>query len=102
MVVTESEKKLATKEEELKNNAIDLVARTERLERAQAEIGLLKGELARLYMKNRSMEVQLEEAKVAAANTVYEYQSSAEMVALKQTFITRLTRRLRSLLHTSR
>ena len=41
--MTESEKKLAAKEEELKNNTIDLVARTEGLERAQAEIGLLKG-----------------------------------------------------------
>ena len=47
--------KLATKEEELKSNAIELVARTKRLERAQAEVGLLKGELARLYVDNRSL-----------------------------------------------
>ena len=72
-------------EEELKNNAINLVARTEGLERAQAEIGLLKGELTRLYAENRSLKVQLEEANATVANAVFEYQSSAEMAALKQT-----------------
>ena len=80
----ESEKKLAAREEELKNNAIDLVARTEGLERAQAEIGLLKEELARLHAENWSLKDQVEEAKVAATNVVSEYQSSAEMVALNK------------------
>ena len=79
--LTESEKKLAAREEELKNNAIDLVARTEGLERAQAEIGLLKEELARLHAENWSLK---EEAKAAATNVVSEYQSSAEMVALNK------------------
>ena len=55
--MTESEKKLSAREEELKNNTIDLVARTDGLEKAQAEIGLLKGELARLHVKNRSLKV---------------------------------------------
>ena len=54
-----------------------MVAKTERLERAQAEVGLLKGELARLHSDNKSLKDQLEEAKVAAANIVSKYQSSA-------------------------
>ena len=83
--MAESEKKLAAKEEELKNNKIELVARNERFERAQAKVGLLKGELARLHVDNRSLKDQLGEAKVAAANVVSKYQFSAEMAALKQT-----------------
>ena len=46
--VTELEGKLGAKDEELKNNEIELVDRNEKFERAQAEIGLLKRELARL------------------------------------------------------
>ena len=46
-------KKLTTKEEELKTNEIDLVARSKKLEKAQAEIGQLRGELARLYKEVR-------------------------------------------------
>ena len=71
--MTTSEKKLSTREEELKNNAIDLVARTKGLGRAQAEIGLLKGDLSRLHAENRSLKLQLEKAKAAAANVVSEY-----------------------------
>ena len=83
--MTESEKKLLAREKELKNNAIDLVAKIEGLEKAQVEIGLLKGELARLHMESKSFKLQLEEAKTAATNTISEYQSSVEMAALKQT-----------------
>ena len=61
------------------------MARTEGLEKAQAEVELLKGELAILHAENRSLKVQLEEAKVAAANAISEHQSSVEMAALKQT-----------------
>ena len=76
---------MAAKEKELKNNEIKLVARNKRLERAQAEVELLKEELTRLYAENRSLKDQLEGAKAAAVNAVSEYQSSAEMAALKQT-----------------
>ena len=61
------------------------MARTEGLEKAQAKIELLKGELARLHAENRSLKVQLEEAKATTINTVSEYQSLVEMAALKQT-----------------
>ena len=44
--VTNLENKLGTKEEELKNNEIELVARNKSFERAQDEVGLLKEELA--------------------------------------------------------
>ena len=71
--MTKSEKKLLASEEELKNNAIDLVAKTKGLKNAQAEIGLLKGELAKLHVENRSLKLQLEEAKIASANMVFEY-----------------------------
>ena len=71
--------------EELKNNEIELVARNERFKRAQAEVGLLKGELTRLYVDNRLLKDQLVEAKVVAANAVSKYQSSVEMATLKQT-----------------
>ena len=83
--MAESEKKLSAREEELKNNTIDLVARSEELEKAKAEIGLLKGELTRLHEESRLLKLQLEEAKAAAANVVSEYQSLEEMHALKQT-----------------
>ena len=53
--VTDLENKLGTKEEELKNNEIELVARNKRFERAQVEVGLLKGELAWLHAENRSL-----------------------------------------------
>ena len=50
------------------------MARIERYERAQAEIGLLKGELAHLYAENRSLQDQLsetkDEAKAVAAKAV--------------------------------
>ena len=51
------------------------MARIEGLEKAQAEIRLLKGELARLYEESRSLKLQLEEGKTAAANVIAEYQS---------------------------
>ena len=69
----ESERKLAAKEEELKENKIKLVARNEGLERAQAEVGLLKGELARFHADNRSLKDQLGEAKVVATKAVSAY-----------------------------
>ena len=87
--MTELENKVGAKEEELKNNEIELVARNERFERAQVEIGLLKGELVKLHADNKSLQDHLgeakAEAKVATAKEVSEYQSSVEMVALKQT-----------------
>ena len=61
------------------------MARNERFERAQAEIRLLKRELARLHANNRSLQDQLREAKATAAKAASEYQSSVEMAAFKQT-----------------
>ena len=43
------------REEELKTNAIDLVALFKELEKAQAEIGELRGELAWLHEEVRSL-----------------------------------------------
>ena len=87
--MTDVENKLRTKEEELKNNEIELVARSEKYEKVQDELGLLKGELTRLYAENRSLQTQLNEAKeeagTATAKVVSEYQSSAEMATLRQT-----------------
>ena len=81
----ELERKLKEKEEELKSNEIKLMARNERFERVQVEVGLLKGELAKLHSNNKSLQDQLGEAKAEATKAVSEYQSSTEMAALKQT-----------------
>ena len=43
--MTNLENKLGVKEEELENNEIELVARNERYERVQVELGLLRGSL---------------------------------------------------------
>ena len=61
------------------------MARSVELEKAQAEIRLLKGELARLHKEGRSLRLQLEEAKATTANEVSEYQSSEEIPTLNQT-----------------
>ena len=44
---------MSVREEELKTNVIDLVARYEELGKAQVGIRLLKRELARLYEEGR-------------------------------------------------
>ena len=49
------------------------MARSKELENAQTEIGLLKGELARLYKESRSLRLQLEEAKATVSNAVSKY-----------------------------
>ena len=95
--MTELENTLEAKEKELKNNEIELVARNQKFERSQAKVELLKGELARLHVDNRSLYVQLDEAKATATKAVSEYQSSAEMAILKQTIQMRLSRRPLSL-----
>ena len=85
--VTDLENKLGAKEEELKSNEIELVVRIEKYEQVQAEVGLLKGELTLLHADNRSLQTQLnkskEEARIAVAKAVSEYQSLTEMVALR-------------------
>ena len=85
--VTDLESKLKAKEEELKNNEIELVARSEKYEKVQDELRLLKGELARFYAENSSLQALLNEAKEEAgtvtAKAISEYQSSAEMTALR-------------------
>ena len=53
--VTDLENKLGVKEEELKNNKTELVARNKRYEKVQVELGLLKGKLAQLYAENKSL-----------------------------------------------
>ena len=83
------ENKLGAKEEELKSNEIKLVTQTEKYEQVQAEVGLLKGELAQLHAYKRLLQTQLneakEEARTAVAKAIFEYQSSAEVAALRQT-----------------
>ena len=78
-----------SKEEELKSNEIELVIRTEKYEQVQAEVELLKRELAQFHVENKSLQTQLNEAKeevgTTAAKAVSEYQSLAEMAALRQT-----------------
>ena len=54
---------MSVREEELKNNAIDLMVRSEELDKGQAEIGLLKEELTRLHKEGRPLRHQLDEAK---------------------------------------
>ena len=64
------------------------MAWSEKYEKVQDELGLLKGELARFHAKNSSLQVLLNEAKEEArtptAKAVSEYQLSAEMTALRQ------------------
>ena len=87
--MTDLKNKLRAKEEELKSNEIELVIQIEKYEQVQAEVGLLKGELARFHADNRLLQTQMnkakEEAGAAATKAVSEYQSSAEMATLKQT-----------------
>ena len=75
--VTDLEDKLRVKDEELKNNETKLVALNVKYERVQDELGLLKGELARLDADNRSLKSQLNKAKeevgTAAAKAVSKY-----------------------------
>ena len=81
------ENKLGVKEKELMNNEVKLVAQNERYERVQAEVGLLKGDLALLHAENRSLQDQLNEAKeeagTAAGKVVSEYHSLTKMAALR-------------------
>ena len=87
--VIDLENKLQVKDEEPKNNEVELVAHNVKYEKLQDELGLLKGDLARFDVDNRSLKSQLNEAKkeieTATMKAVSEYQSSAEMAALKQT-----------------
>ena len=87
--VTDLESKLQVKDEKLKNNEVELVAHNVKYEKLQDELGLLKGDLARFDADNRSLKSKLTEAReeigTAAVKVVSEYQSSAEMAALKQT-----------------
>ena len=87
--VTDLENTLRVKDEELKNNEIELVAHNVKYEKVQDELGLLKGELARLDANNRSLKFQLNRAKeeigTVTVKAVSRYQSSAEMAALRQT-----------------
>ena len=52
------------------------MARSKELEKTQAENGLLNEELSRLNEEGRSLKLQWDEARVAAANAISEYQSS--------------------------
>ena len=83
------ENKLREKNKELEANEVELVAQTVKYDKLQNELGLLKGDLARFDVDNRLLKSQLDEAKeeiwAAAMKAVSEYQSSAEMAALKQT-----------------
>ena len=87
--VIDLESKLRVKDEELKNNEVELVAQTVKYEKLQDELGLLKGDLARFDADNRLLKSKLNEAReeigTATVKAVSEYQSSVEMAALKQT-----------------
>ena len=87
--VIDLENRLRVKDEELKNNEVELVAQTVKYEKLQDELGLLKGDLARFDADNRPLKSKLNEAReeigTATVKTVSEYQSSAKMAALKQT-----------------
>ena len=87
--VIDLESKLRVKDEELKNNEVELVAQTVKYEKLQDELGLLKGDLARFDADNRSLKSKLTEAReeigTAAVKAVFEYESSSKMAALKQT-----------------
>ena len=83
--LVESEKKLTAKEEELKANRIDLVAKSEELEKAWTEMGNLGESL--LGSIRRLGRPQLEQAKIAIANAISEYQASEEMAALRKSLL---------------
>ena len=74
---------VTAKEEELKANEIDLVAKFEELEKARTKIGQLRGELAKFCEGVRLLRPQVEQAKTTVANAVFEYQTSEEMVELR-------------------
>ena len=86
--VIDMDNKLRVNDEELKNE-FELVAQNVKYERLQDELGLLKGNLAWFDADNRSLKSQLDEAKeeirTVAVKAVSEYQSSAQMDALRQT-----------------
>ena len=69
------------------------------LEKAQAEIGLLKEELATLHEEGKSLRLQLDEVKAATVNAISEYQSSEEMAASSRPFMMKVTRRPQRLSH---
>ena len=76
--VIDLENKLWVKDEELKNNEVELVAQSVKYEKLQDEFRLLKGDLARFDADNRSLKSQLNEAKeeigTAAVKAVSKYQ----------------------------
>lgn len=69
----EAEKKLAIKEEELKANEVELVAKAEELKKARTKAWQFKGELTRLCEEVRWLRLQLEQAKATAAKAVSEF-----------------------------
>ena len=87
--VIDLENKLREKNNKLEANEVKLVAHNVKYEKLQNELGLLKRDLARFDADNRLLKSQLDEAKeeigAAAVKVVYEYPSSVEMAALKQT-----------------
>ena len=91
--LSELEKKLLAREEELKNNAIDLVARTEGMEKAQAKVGLLKGELGRLHEVSWLLKLQLEEAKATGLKRSLSPSPRRRWLHLGRLSMMRLTRR---------
>ena len=53
--MVKAEKKLAAKEEELKSNEVELMAKVEELEKAQTKVEQLGGELTRFHEEVRSL-----------------------------------------------
>ena len=87
--VIDLENKVWEKKKELGNNEVELMAQNVKYEKLQDELGLLKGDLAWFDADNKLLKSQLDEAKeeiwAATVKVVFEFQSLAEMVALKQT-----------------
>ena len=63
------ENKLRVKDEELKNNKVELVAQNVKYEKLQDELGLLKEDLARFDADKKSLKSQLNEAKEEIGTT---------------------------------
>ena len=71
--VVEAENKLVAKKEELKANEVELVAKAEESEKAWTKVAQPGGELTRLHKEVPSLRAQLDQAKTAAAQAVFEF-----------------------------
>ena len=71
--VVEAEKKLKAKEEVLKANDVELVAKAEGLKKARTKVVQLGGELPKLHEEVPSLKAQLDQAKTTVAKAVSKF-----------------------------